>query len=509
MLSDYSPTRASAKVTPLFKHANELIFNTHSVYRLYASFAVVAVMISLLVYFTIPAVIHDTTKSIKATMDAMVRRLCEKILSGAEQRHVDEMRPGNEEEEDFSAADYLFVSTRVARAFPELVESAVILQYRSASVSADQRAKWTRAADEQASSWQLRRSVISIAWLQACAVAVALFIGSQALAVQEGLVYCIGPVVLGAFVTIGTFIIKFPIASASIIGGALLFTAGAYLAQGRLWAKSIDAARVLSSSAVMPLDDLAQPVEAQAHNNEVRMIQSSRGAGDGAYVSKGKSQLTSNENLPIASKASEDLVSDHVLESQARDSDHQGSRSRSDVKSRSSEGPRAGSGKESRGGSGEESRAGSGEQSKSGSGEESRSRSGEESRGRPIRDVNASASVEHGKYLRLDGVWVPTKEELIPEHLRFESDWNSDNDDELSLLYVALQEEASLASFGEDCFSVQQEMPLVEEEEQASYGDLVGDEDEREREDHANIDVESARNEGEDDESIAFVEDTE
>ena len=227
----------------------------------------------------------------------------------------------------------------------------------------------------------------------------------------------------------------------------------------------------------MPLDDLAQPVEAQAHNNEVRMIQSSRGAGDGAYVSKGKSQLTSNENLPIASKASEDLVSDHVLESQARDSDHQGSRSRSDVKLRSKEGPRAGSVEESRVGS--------------------------------ICVVDASASVEHGKYLRLDGVWVPTKEELIPEHLRFESDWNSDNDDELSLLYVALQEEASLASFGEDCFSVQQEMPLVEEEEQASYGDLVGDEDEREREDHANIDVESARNEGEDDESIAFVEDTE
>ena len=167
-------------------------------------------MISLLVYFTIPAVINDTTKSIKATMDEMVKSLCEKILSGAGQRHVDETRPGNEEEEDFSAPDYLFVSSRVAKAFPELVESAVILQYRSASVSADQRAKWTRAAADLQATWQLRRSMISIAWLQACAVAVALLIGSQALAVQEGLVYCIGPVVLGAFVTIGTFIIKFP-----------------------------------------------------------------------------------------------------------------------------------------------------------------------------------------------------------------------------------------------------------------------------------------------------------
>ena len=47
---------------------------------------------------------------------------------------------------DFSAPDYLFVSTRVAKEFPHCLESALILSYRNHFISADHHSKWTASS---------------------------------------------------------------------------------------------------------------------------------------------------------------------------------------------------------------------------------------------------------------------------------------------------------------------------------------------------------------------------
>ena len=43
----------------------------------------------------------------------------------------------------FSATDYLFISTRVAKEFPDLVESHLVLSYRTPFASEEQSMKWS------------------------------------------------------------------------------------------------------------------------------------------------------------------------------------------------------------------------------------------------------------------------------------------------------------------------------------------------------------------------------
>ena len=103
-----------------------------------------------------------------------------------------------------------------------------------------------------------------VAGLGTCVAAFALFIGSQALVVQEELVYCISPCVLGALVSMGRFIVRSPVIGVSAVGGVVLVVATAYLAWRRSERKVFDESRVSATSGVVVLpltDELVHHVE--------------------------------------------------------------------------------------------------------------------------------------------------------------------------------------------------------------------------------------------------------
>ena len=70
---------------------------------------------------------YDTATVVKLTFNDLIGKVCKECETA---------------QYEFSAPDYLFVSHHVARAHPELLESMLVLVYRSATVSKEQRIKW-------------------------------------------------------------------------------------------------------------------------------------------------------------------------------------------------------------------------------------------------------------------------------------------------------------------------------------------------------------------------------
>ena len=96
------------------------------------------VNIALVVFYFIPTSIFDTMSVVKQTIHSMVDKTCHRALN----RHASMNRLTT-----FSAPDYLFVSTRVARAFPGIMESELVLSYSSTTVSAEQSKSWKTIGD--------------------------------------------------------------------------------------------------------------------------------------------------------------------------------------------------------------------------------------------------------------------------------------------------------------------------------------------------------------------------
>ena len=125
----------------------------------------------------------------------------------------------------FSATDYLFVSTRVAKAFPDSVESAVILAYRSQVIAQEQSERWTKVQAHR--TWQMgfwASSPFTVVGLVASNAI--LWLGSQPMSVQELLVYAANPALVGGAFVAGSVLsnkpfIAFPVGTAILFIGAV------------------------------------------------------------------------------------------------------------------------------------------------------------------------------------------------------------------------------------------------------------------------------------------------
>jgi hypothetical protein len=82
--------------------------------------------IALFVYFIVPNAIFDKTSIVRMKLNQSITSLFHK-------KEVEDQLDSNlpPEEAPFSVTDYLFVSHRLARKNPQLLESALVLQYRS------------------------------------------------------------------------------------------------------------------------------------------------------------------------------------------------------------------------------------------------------------------------------------------------------------------------------------------------------------------------------------------
>ena len=172
-------------------------------------------------YFFIPNTIFETTKTVKSKMNHAITSLCKRLGTDGDQEGSTSAKYF------FSATDFLFVSTRLAKAFPDLLESSVILAYCSEVIAEAQRNKWMsttaslgRQSVPRYSSWT---------WLLAAMGPVlttcVLILGSQSISVQETVVYAINPVLLGGMSLLGSFVSNKPYI-AFPVGAMLLVAAG-------------------------------------------------------------------------------------------------------------------------------------------------------------------------------------------------------------------------------------------------------------------------------------------
>ena len=122
----------------------------------------------------------------------------------------------------FSVPDYLFVSTRVARAFPGVMESELVLAYSSTTVSAEQSKSWEKIG-------YTRRSIAETPLLSALTFGVfngVLFLGSQPLPIQSLLVSSLNPIVVSTLAFLGSLCMNTSIAGVPIGFGIAFVLAG-------------------------------------------------------------------------------------------------------------------------------------------------------------------------------------------------------------------------------------------------------------------------------------------
>jgi hypothetical protein len=107
-----------------------------------------AVTVAAVMHFFVPNLIVDKARSIKQIVTNIIHDLC--TVSGSNMQDGPMSSAGNASSprtassnvdhmmRAFSAADYFFVSAHVARAFPELLESRIVLAYKSLFLSVEQ-----------------------------------------------------------------------------------------------------------------------------------------------------------------------------------------------------------------------------------------------------------------------------------------------------------------------------------------------------------------------------------
>jgi hypothetical protein len=92
-----------------------------------------AVTVAAVMHFFVPNLIVDRARNIKRVVSGIVHDLCSTTAN-----NPDGTDASQESANAFSAASYFFVSSHVARAFPELMESRIVLAYKSFFLSKDQ-----------------------------------------------------------------------------------------------------------------------------------------------------------------------------------------------------------------------------------------------------------------------------------------------------------------------------------------------------------------------------------
>ena len=133
---------------------------------------------------------------IRATLQTMISKLCRQAHGEYQQQSNDE------QQESFSAPAFLFTSMHVARAFPDLVESMLVLSYSSSSVPADLSMHWTD--EERRREKSNRQSFWSFGRLSLLVTSMLLFVGSQTIGIQRLLVNFTNPVLVGVIAIMGT-----------------------------------------------------------------------------------------------------------------------------------------------------------------------------------------------------------------------------------------------------------------------------------------------------------------
>jgi hypothetical protein len=207
------------------------------------------VNIVFMVYYYIPDLIKTDTATMKERLtkaiDSFVKRSYHKARKHAQSKSGSgsqqlSAHANKRNEVKFSVTDPFFVSSHVARAFPNLLESGIVLAYRSLTLSAQhaemlqlplrskqqkletlrQTREWRREqgwkewSSECISEWKWKTfvSVVSVT-----AVNMLITLGCQNILVQKIVVQMFDPVLVGAVALIGSLIIQHTLVGVPVV----------------------------------------------------------------------------------------------------------------------------------------------------------------------------------------------------------------------------------------------------------------------------------------------------
>jgi hypothetical protein len=177
-----------------------------------------AVTVALVMHYFIPNLIVNKARRIRATVNKIVHRLC----SNANMLIASQKR--------FSATSYYFVSSHVARAFPDLLESRIVLANSSFFLSSEQLGKInpeyvSRHDEMKKRSHGSKGFISSVKNTIASRLARALmWFGSQSLLIQETIINMFNPGFVAAIAYMGIGVMKH--SSLGIVAGILIMLGG-------------------------------------------------------------------------------------------------------------------------------------------------------------------------------------------------------------------------------------------------------------------------------------------
>jgi hypothetical protein len=176
--------------------------------NLFVDICVNSVSMASVIYYFVPNLIVDKARHAKATVNRIIHQLCE--------NHNEKQSTNGK----MSATAYYFVSMHVARAFPDLLESRIVLGYNSFFVSRDQSLKinpfyWERQRDHRS---RIVQHSMSVGWQSAIAGYVSLLstwlttslliFGSQSITVQQAVISVGNPGLVAGIAFIGIYLFK-------------------------------------------------------------------------------------------------------------------------------------------------------------------------------------------------------------------------------------------------------------------------------------------------------------
>jgi hypothetical protein len=170
--------------------------------------------VSLMVFYVIPNAVFDTARVLKIAFRQAISAFCDRIRN--RDKASDVFGAGGQ-----TATDYLFVSAHLARLYPDLLESSIILSFQSFSVPTDLSNRWKHPRRFQfwtfySSGWSIMSSLDFGYTLSIVMTTVVLHIGSLPLSAQHMVFGLLNPISVALLGYIGSEII-----SSSLLGSII------------------------------------------------------------------------------------------------------------------------------------------------------------------------------------------------------------------------------------------------------------------------------------------------
>lgn len=258
-----------------------------------------------LMYCLIPDLMLDKARKVKQGFNEATSRLFS----------------GNARAREPSTSDYLFVSAHVARAFPDLLESSIVLSYSSQTVSEEQWGKWKHLQSESMlnsgeDGKNEGRFNGVYAMISVVTTSVLMSLGSQSVVLQTIIISALNPLFIGVIGFLGTSIYPESFIGIPIVIVCLLALLAVYLWRNRVESKPLLSADSQSTTSHDALRSEIAVAEIGGHVEANKVDESRANMGinvvgldfpmrHDAEVKLGSNDSNEGQELPIANRFDE------------------------------------------------------------------------------------------------------------------------------------------------------------------------------------------------------------